>query len=234
MGAGLVKAAYYALAAAGASHAAARVFVYMANTALDDDPRPSYFGGRDALAEALGTDHDEAGHRAVARIVQKLTGLGLIVAQGHQGPRRPARYLLHDGFGEVLRAAPNTGRSASSVTYSQDAQRHLNTGRSVSEQVSLSVRTGVTQRRPEEEEEKKEGTRASAPTRTCHRHSSWEHSEPCRFCAADRRTAASFAARRRPDTMSKRNIDCGEGKHQRFSDGTCLYCEDRDPLWSVA
>ena len=73
-----------------------------------------------------------------------------------------------------------------------------------------------------------EEKRRETQGRTCTRHASWNHDEPCRACAADRRTEETTTIHRPTSTMSERRIDCGPGKHRRFPDGSCMYCEHRE------
>ena len=201
-------------------HAPVRAFVFMANTAVDSDPHPSYFGGRDALAGALAVPHTESGYHAVKRAVTYLTRHGILSVASKGAPGRNTRYLLLDGEGGPLR--PATGA----------AQRPVNN----SEQGPLSDGTGAAQR-PEQgtlsgplrrKEEKEEETRASAPTRSCTRHTSWEHAERCRACGEDRRAAEALTAARRPATMSEVRGDCGTGRHRMLPDGTCMLCTYRE------
>jgi DNA-binding transcriptional ArsR family regulator len=241
VGAGLAKAAYAAAARSGVDHAPARVFVFMALAPLDHDPDPAYFGGAAALAtEALGRQDDDAGLRAVGRAISALRGARLVDRQG-RGRGNTVRYPLLDGCGRPLMA----GRLPSGQdTGWSDAQRPVDsplTGRSAPDDRTLSVGWSDAERPTEEERRKEEETRASAlpvdnslPRRTCRRHESWEHSAPCRACAADRRAAEAHAVAQRPQTMSPRVLDCGVGRHKRLPDGTCIRCENRDPLWEVA
>lgn len=197
MGAQLALAALTAAASVQAEHAPARAFVFMALTALDSDEHPVYFAGRGRLADALGKERDAAGYRAVARVTAQLIANGLISAS-RPAPGHPSRIALLDGHGSALTPS-DTRRSASSVSYSHDAQRHPNGRRSASEQVTLSVRTDDAQRRPEEETGVT-GGEETRPTRSCTRHSTWEHTEPCRACGADRQASERWTAEeaRRP------------------------------------
>lgn len=230
MGAQLALAALDAASAVHAEHAPARVFVFMALTALDGDAHPVYFAGRGRLADALGKNRDDAGYRAVARVSAQLVASGLVAVSSPPAPGHPSRISLLDGRGGPLNPS-DTRRSASSESYSHDAQRPANTRRPASERVTLSVRTGDAQRHREEEEELQEkGKDAPASTRTCTRHNTWVHDDPCRACARDRQAVEAAAAARRPATMSPRSLDCGPGRHVRLPDGTCTRCENRDPL----
>lgn len=75
-----------------------RALAYMALVSLDRDDPPRYWGGRGALAKALGLADDEAGHRAVKRAVAQLVRAGAIK---HDGPPaaggRRAEYVLNVG-----------------------------------------------------------------------------------------------------------------------------------------
>ncbi len=236
MGAGLAKAAYVAAARAGIDHAPTRALVFMALVALDSDPEPSYFGGRIALAEALGAPSTTSGFRAVDRVMATLSTVGLTMVIRKGAPGRHTRYLLRDGTGSPLSA--NTPRSASGDRRTDHAHRVVNnsehttvSGRTHHGELSKHTTLSVDLRKKEEKEEE---TRASAPTRSCRRHPSWEHSEPCRACAADRRAAEALLATRAPATMSEQRSNCGPGNHRRLSDGSCILCIDRDPLADIA
>lgn len=241
MGAALAKAAYAASDALEVrEHAPVRVFVFMALTALDSDPRPTFYGGRDALAEAIAAPRTPAGFRAVRNAVHALTDLGLISATRKAAPGRAAHYALLDGAGSPLH--PDGGRSPSSIQVATDAsgdaerpvnnsQRGTLSGRNGGRSV---VSTGDAERTPKEEEEEKEETRASAPARTCLRHPNWDHSERCRACGEDRRRAEAAVAARRPSTMSERRGTCPPDKHRMLEDGTCMLCEYRVRLAGIA
>lgn len=235
MGAGLAKAALVASAAAGVPYASRCAFVYMALIARDADPKPTYFGGAAAIAEILGHANDEAGLRATRRAVTPLTRAALLEHR-RRGRGRTSLYALMDGAGLPLM----TGREPSEQTRArQDENRPVKsgmTGRFMSDDRTVSGR--MTGQKPssvgEEEEKEEEGTRASAPPRTCRRHPSWDHDQPCRACAIDRRAAEAWQSTRRPTTMSPRLRRCEPGQHRRIADGTCMLCEDRDPLAEIA
>lgn len=235
MGAALAKAAYAAAERAGVDHAPARLYVFMALTARDADPLPVFYGGRDALVSALGAKRSTNGYKAAERVMSALRAHGLVSTERAGAPGRNTRYRLLDGSGVPLSSAP---RSAWGDEGTPPAERPVNN----SEHPTLSVQTPHAQR-PEHpmlsvglrkrEEEEEEG-RASAPPRTCRRHASWEHSDPCRACAVDRRAAEAWSQPRRPGTMSPRRKTCEPGSHRRLADGTCILCEDRDPLGEIA
>lgn len=236
MGAGLAKAAYAAAGRAGVDHAPTRVLVFMALVALDADPEPSYFGGREALAESLGAPATTSGFRAVDRVMSALSRVGLTVVAQKGAPGRHTRYLLRDGNGSPL--AANTPRSPSGDSNSHHAHRVVSNsdhttvnGRTHHGELSEHTTVTVDLRRREEKEEE---TRASAPARSCTRHPTWEHNSPCRACAADRRAAETQAASRRPATMSPDVQDCGSGNHRMLADNTCMLCTYRDPLADIA
>lgn len=77
-------------------HQGARlVLVRMAQTALDDDDPPVYFGGWDTLALALGYDHyTHTADVTVGRAVARLVDAGLIKPDGY-APAGNRRYRLH-------------------------------------------------------------------------------------------------------------------------------------------
>lgn len=94
MGAGLVQAAYSSW-----GHIADRPFrllVHMSVVALDNDKRPKYFGGRDALVAALGLPADKStSNQMVSHAIRALVDAGAISRAnvGRVGQR--AEYWLH-------------------------------------------------------------------------------------------------------------------------------------------
>lgn len=239
MGAALAKAAYVAADALEIrEHAPVRIFVFMALTALDTDPRPSFYAGREALAGAIAAPRTAGGFKAVKDATSALVARGLISVANKAAPGRPTKYDLLDGHGAPLK--PDAARSPFPDSGSGHARGAVNN----SERGTLSVETGhaqppqrgtLTVPPKEDKEKEEEGTRVSAPPpRSCRRHPSWEHSEPCRACAADRRASDEHRRTRPPVTMSERRVDCGPGNHRRMPDGTCMLCEDRDPLAEIA
>lgn len=218
MGAGLVKAAY-ALAAERRfqDHKAMRLLAYMAATARDDDPQPRFFEGPDALARALASDE-----RSARRSLQVLKGAGFVDATAaHTGKR--ATYRLRNGNGGALR--PETERGGSN----EPASRAKEAGRTWSRGGSNLVKEAGRLDPPKEKEEEEEEARASAPARTCRRHETWDHSEPCSACGRDRRAAEAHDAQRRPSTMSPAPAQCTPGSHV-FDPGSgyCARCSTRD------
>ncbi|GAA1733040.1 hypothetical protein GCM10009746_14150 [Microbacterium paludicola] len=248
MGAGLAKAAYAAASALEMrDHAPVRLFVYMALTALDSDPRPSFYGGRDALADALAAPQDVTGHRSVKKAVRALTAAGLIQLSGKPAPGRPGRYLLLDGrmsplgvhgdpSGIPVAVEPaGTGTPDGSVNSAERGPLRVTTG--TPEGSERGPLKGPPRRREEKEEEAR--TRATPPLpppitsstatpRTCTVHSSWEHSIPCRACGTDRRAAETAASARRPATMSEPRGACKTGHRFDASSGYCTICGIRD------
>lgn len=206
MGAGLVKAAYRVAAATKLDHAPARLLVFMAVTALDDDPTPTFYAGRDALAAALGNE-GTAGHRAVTRALDALTRAGVISSTG-AAPGRPARHRLMDGEGRVLTPL-NEGRSPSPVTRTEDGERPSNGGRSADERRTVSVPTEDGERPPEEERRnEEEGT--APPSRFCPQHPNGT-SAPCGACGDARRAADAWKPPRRPVRPHTHSFDAVSG-----------------------
>jgi hypothetical protein len=167
--------------------------------------------------------------------VHSLVAAGAIRQSARPAPGgRSARFELLDGQGNALR--PDMTRDAERDVNNSNVRRSPSRERATlsGERATLSVQTRDGERRTEEEQEDKEETRASAPTRTCTRHSTWTHSERCRACGVDKRAAADHALRRRPSTMSERVIDCGPGNHKMLPGGSCMICEFRDPIRGVA
>lgn len=230
MGAALVKAAYSVADRLGfQDHKAMRLYVFMAATALDNDPRPTYFGGPDALASALAVKDDST----VRATIRRLKAVGLVKAtRAHTG--RQATYALMNGkgaplgkkeAGQITPAAPvdnseETGQTAPAVDPRAGVIRAERRG-------DPPRRGGAPSPRPRRNEEKKEERRASAPARTCTRHPDWNHTEPCRQCGDDRRASETFAVSRRPATMSEQRGDCPPGQHRLLADGTCMLCTYR-------
>lgn len=90
MGAALAKAAYVAADALEVrEHAPVRIFVFMALTALDTDPRPSFYAGREALAGAIAAPRTAGGFKAVKDATSALVARGLISVANKAAPGRP-------------------------------------------------------------------------------------------------------------------------------------------------
>lgn len=166
MGASLVKAAYEQWP--GLPDFAMRALVYMAVTAKDNDETPTYWGGRDALASAIGHpvvdlgdgstesgDAADAAYRAVGRAIESLTVAKAISRAGRAAPGRNAAYQLNvsiergtsgdtrsDETQDAPRPPSNGRRALSSMEHR--TFRGSNTGR-------LTVRTQDAPRPPEEE-----------------------------------------------------------------------------------
>lgn len=261
MGAALAKAAYAAADALDVrEHAPVRAFVFMALTALDTDPRPSFYGGREALAAAIAAPRTASGFKVVRDATSALVARGLISVAGKAAPGRATRYDLLDGKGSPLTG--NGARSASTDSETGHAEGAVNN----SERGTLSVamvhgeraqRGTLTVPPKEEEDKEEEGTRASAPptlpvdnspSRTCRRHPHWEHDDPCRACAADRRASATAITVRATSRISNpRWIDetcpaawSADRQHVLGEkSGQCINCADRplaadDPLADIA
>lgn len=265
MGAGLVKAAYAAADAIGMrEHAPMRVYLYMAVTALDSNPEPVFYGGRDALAAALAAPRDASGYRTTGKAVRSLVQRGLIAVAAKGAPGRHARYRLLDGRGKPL-ASPTSGTTSGSLANEErgpavrgdclprsdssnpEDRRNAGTpGSSVAsstrepqvpvsnqEQRNLTDQTQEPQV-PEQRtlkfslRRKEENKEEAPPTRTCNRHTTWDHAEPCAACRRDRVAAEAITAARRPATMSEAPPDCPSGQHQFGPiSGYCARCEVR-------
>lgn len=219
MGYKLVMAAYAVAERIKLDHAPARVFVYMALRASDDDAAPVFYAGRDSLALALGVEASPNGYRAVQRVITSLRTVGAIESVKKGSPNNNSRYLLRDGTGSAL--TQNTGRSASPVDETGDAQRPVNNP----EQVMLSGRTGdaerskqVTLSDPQRRgEELEEGT---PPSRFCSKHPKGTNGVPCGACR-DARLAAD--AWKPPKTPPRKHV------HSFNSvSGYCSGCEERE------
>ena len=89
-----------------------RLLVHMALIVKDATKKPTYWGGRDAMAQALGLPPGDAAYQSVKRAVRQIVTAGAaeIAIQGHAGKRteyvltlepkgvtkRPARGSLND------------------------------------------------------------------------------------------------------------------------------------------
>lgn len=187
MGAGLVLAALRVANTKHLEHAPTRLYMAMSARALDSDPEPNYWGGRDALSEALG-NRGSAGHRAVTRALAALTRAGAIRTKP-AAPNRNARHYLMDGAGQPLTPAADEGRSPSLDEATKDAHRPSNEGRSADQRRTLSVPTKDAHRPPEEDKENKEEGR---PSPFCDRHQPRGTSTPCGACGEARKRAEQW------------------------------------------
>lgn len=75
------------------------VLLVMAHSAHDGDRRPTYFGGSDFLAQAIGGAvlgvATDAGKRAVKRAIAELVQLGLVRQEQQTNRSRNRRWVLH-------------------------------------------------------------------------------------------------------------------------------------------
>lgn len=78
------------------------------------------------------------------------------------------------------------------------------------------------------EEQGAEEQASAAPLRTCHRHSSWDHSDACRRCGEDRRAFEAYDVERRPSTISEAPAACSKGHAFDAASGYCGRCGTRD------
>jgi hypothetical protein len=122
-----------------------RLLVYMALVCKDDTPTPVYYGGREALATALGAAEDAAGYQVVRRCLSALVAYGAISRElaGYRGKR--AEYRLN------VRTVPGQ-RGALSEPHYGGQRESLSEPHSDRERESPSEpqtgRKGVTQRPP--------------------------------------------------------------------------------------
>lgn len=96
MGGRLVKAAY-AEWGGRVPLLPLHVLVVMSVTAKDDDAEPSFWGGHDSLAVALGREPTPTAIRSIREAVGVLKIAGAITPVGRPAPGRQARYRLHVG-----------------------------------------------------------------------------------------------------------------------------------------
>lgn len=79
------------------SHREARALLFMANTALDADKPPVYFGGWEAVAAALGLDCEGKRHNSKEQFRRTIAGLvasGAVVSSGQAKLGVRAEYAL--------------------------------------------------------------------------------------------------------------------------------------------
>lgn len=211
MGAGLVKAAFRAAAVhAVRDHAPVRLLTYMAVTAMDDSPAPAYYGGRDALADALAAPRTAAGYKAVRQALSTLQARGFIELSVRPAPGQSARYRLLDGNGNALAVLRDGAPSDTPDGRKGHPQGAVNSY----EQGTLRVGTGHPQalngapsdtpRGREEDQEE------SAPSRFCERHPNGT-STPCGACGEARRAAEAWKPPRKPAPPHVHRFDAVSG-----------------------
>lgn len=72
-----------------------RLLVHMALTVKDSTPEPTYWGGRDAMADMLGaTGTQRARYQTVKRAIQQLVEAGAIELKYHGHAGKRSEYLL--------------------------------------------------------------------------------------------------------------------------------------------
>ncbi len=218
MGARLAMAALDTARRQGFDGAATRALVRMSLSALDDDPKPVYYGGWENIANAIGRTVDPNDPRSIraakeaVRVAMRPLAEAEVVEVGQRAaPGRNTRYNLH--LTVQAQPVPMT---------SETVQAHLVNGPG-SDRQTVQAHPG-----PEEKKEEIGGGRASAPT-TCPKHPQGNSSEPCRSCMDARKardamptTSAIHSVRPGPDGW------CSSDGHRRQPDGTCLLCDHRD------
>ena len=89
-----------------------RLLCYMALLCRDDDPIPTFWAGREALADALGLDSSESAHRVTRRAIASLVSAGALERLRSGGRGRRAEYrLLIERKGDtsvLLRGTPES------------------------------------------------------------------------------------------------------------------------------
>lgn len=219
MGFGLALAAYDVANRARLGHAPTRVYVYMATVASDADPTPTFFGGRDALTNALGVDSDPNGYRAVERAVQALRKAVVVTQCAKGAPGRNARYSLRDETGQPL--TTNTRRSASPVEGTPDAERPV----SNPEHPTLSGETPDAERREHPtfsvpQKEGKELREGKPPSRFCPKHPKGTAGIPCGACKDARLAADAWKPPKSPPRQHVHDFSTVSGY--------CTGCELRE------
>ena len=124
-----------------------RLLVHMALTVKDATKEPTYWGGRDALAQALGLEPGEAAYQSVKRALRQITeaGAARIGVHGHAGRRteyvltldregvteRPARGSVNDPLSGSVNdpqrgslSDPSGGHPPTPLGTTEDAQRN--------------------------------------------------------------------------------------------------------------
>ncbi|MBA8815646.1 hypothetical protein FHX48_000698 [Microbacterium halimionae] len=165
----------------------------MAVTALDDANPPRYWRGRDSNAAALGYDGNERGWRQAREASQKLISAGAIELYRSARPGLSNEYVFTkrvteqriDGY---VSAVP----IAESMSTSQPSDEYVS-----------AVEMGTSQTYPKEESGTKK-EESAPPTRSCTRHQTWEHDQPCRPCGQDRRAAEKQNANHTPSQNEQR------------------------------
>ena len=158
-----------------------RLLVHMALTVKDATKEPTYWGGREAMAQALGLPpHTLATHQTVKMAVRRLVDEGAIqrVVFGHAGKRSEYRLILERGnAGLPLRgneSVPQRGNS-------RDPQRG---NESVPPGVTLETPLGTYIRKTEENEE--------------------EDQSPSKVTFLSRKLAAARSNPQRPEELAER------------------------------
>lgn len=171
MGIRHVNAAFAILVGKDVTPSAARVLLWMAKTARDDDDPPVYFASREATAVALGrlvpdepaADHPdhakivrerEAAFRRVQEAMTSLTRSGLITRRSAGGRGRTATYELN------LTQLRSQGSTTETVALSQTETVALSTTDSVAIARRNPSPLGVQEEPIEEQERGTTSTRA--------------------------------------------------------------------------
>lgn len=95
------------------THAPFRVFVYMCLTTLDGEDQPCYYGGQEALCEALGRSRDMS-HKdveAVSSAVRELVRKGAVETVVRAARGRRSEYLLNLDGPELVRLSLTTDQA---------------------------------------------------------------------------------------------------------------------------
>lgn len=195
MGAGLAKAAL--AASVDLPHAPRLLLVAMSLQAMDADPAPTCFAGRDVLVDAMGLPRSDFGYRALRKHIVRLREAGWISVTAHAAPGRAARYALHVTNGGPSGSSVKGSRGIALDPRTEEQERPLmpiNGGTSGANGGTSSTRTEVQPVPREEEEENRE---EDPPSPHCTTHPNGT-SEPCRKCGEARRKAESWRPPRRP------------------------------------
>lgn len=204
MGAGLVMAAYSVANRIRLDHVPTRMFVFMAASAVDGDPQPAFWKGRDSLAHSIGKS-GATGHRAAGRALDLLSEAGLIACISRSAPGgRNAKYALLDGTGLPLSVG---GDSLAAVDSSEATHSPPNGGDSVANGGDSVVKTEATQSPVEEKEENKE---EGAPPEFCSKHPAGT-SAPCGACGDARRAARAWRPPKRAPRTCIHSFDPTSG-----------------------
>lgn len=156
-----------------------RLLVHMALTVKDATEKPTYWGGREAMADMLGArGTDESRRQTVKRAIRELTAAGAIkcVYQGHAGKRSEYRITLdnHPEKG-VADRTPSSEERGSVNDPQRGSLSDPKGGHSVTKRGSVSDPPRSTEEEEENREEGKSPTKVTAPSAAVQRAKTQNH-----------------------------------------------------------